>query len=61
MAYDVELEQLKDEHSRLHIALEKLVEEGDDDVRIAVMKKRKLWIKDKIAHIQTKNQLGLAN
>jgi len=61
MAYDVELEQLKDEHARLHIALEKLVAEGDDDVRIAVMKKRKLWIKDKIAHIETKNQLAQAN
>ena len=61
MTYDIELEQLKDEHARLHIALEKLVAEGDDDVRIAVMKKRKLWIKDKIAHIETKNQIAQAN
>ncbi len=61
MTYDIELEQLKDEHARLHVALEKLVAEGDDDVRIAVMKKRKLWIKDKIAHIETKNQLAQAN
>ena len=61
MTYDIELEQLKDEHARLHIALEKLVAEGDDDVRIAVMKKRKLLIKDKIAHIETKNQIAQAN
>tara|TARA_Y100001937_G_scaffold127971_1_gene201875 strand:- start:4148 stop:4330 length:183 start_codon:yes stop_codon:yes gene_type:complete len=53
MTYNVDLEQLKDEHARLHIALEKLVAESNaDDVRIAVMKKRKLWIKDKITQAE---------
>jgi hypothetical protein len=56
-----ELEQLKDEHARLHIAIEKLITNGDDEVKLTVMKKRKLWIKDKIAHIENKEQLAQVN
>ena len=56
-----ELEQLKDEHARLHIAIEKLTTNGDDEVKLTVMKKRKLWIKDKITHIENTNQLAQVN
>jgi hypothetical protein len=56
-----ELEQLKDEHARLHIAIEKLTTTGDEEVKLTVMKKRKLWIKDKISHIENTTQLAQAN
>jgi len=56
---DHELERLKDEHSRLHIAVEKMsAEENTDDVRLAVMKKRKLWIKDKIIQKEQQDQVA---
>ena len=62
MVYEIELEQLKTEHARLHVAVEKMVADDDsDDVRIAVMKKRKLWIKDKIIELESKMQIAEAN
>ena len=56
-----ELEQLKDEHARLHIAIEKLSVSGDENTKLTVMKKRKLWIKDKISHIENNQQLAQVN
>tara|TARA_A100001011_G_C13769130_1_gene618409 strand:+ start:256 stop:438 length:183 start_codon:yes stop_codon:yes gene_type:complete len=58
---NAELEQLKNEHARLHVAIEKLVSSGDDDIKLTVMKKRKLWIKDKISHIENNQQLAQVN
>tara|TARA_B100000029_G_scaffold514824_1_gene619171 strand:- start:177 stop:359 length:183 start_codon:yes stop_codon:yes gene_type:complete len=55
-----ELERLKNEHARLHIAVEKMsAEENTDEVRLAVMKKRKLWIKDKIVQIERQDQVAV--
>ena len=58
----MELEQLKIEHARLHVAVEKMVaDDNGDDVRIAVMKKRKLWLKDKITHLESNRKIAEAN
>ena len=59
MVNNVEIEQLKVEHAKLHVAVEKMVEAGDDDdIRLAVMKKRKLWIKDKINQLEQEIEIA---
>jgi len=59
MVNNVEIEQLKVEHAKLHVAVEKMVEEDDsDDIRIAVMKKRKLWLKDKINELEQQIEIA---
>tara|TARA_B100001057_G_scaffold488129_1_gene571994 strand:- start:1774 stop:1956 length:183 start_codon:yes stop_codon:yes gene_type:complete len=53
-----ELEKLKEQHARLHNAIEKMLDtEQVNDNKLTVMKKHKLWLKDKITNIETTNQL----
>jgi hypothetical protein len=49
-----ELEKLKQQHARLHVAIEKMLDANQvDDNKLIVMKKHKLWLKDKISNIET--------
>ena len=51
-----ELERLKNEHAKLHVAIEKMLDTSEVDNKLPVMKKHKLWLKDKIAPLETKQQ-----
>lgn len=52
-----ELEKLKNEHAKLHVAIEKMLDTSEvDNNKLSVMKKHKLWLKDKIATLETKQQ-----
>ena len=52
-----ELERLNSEHAKLHTAIEKeLDDQKVDNNKLSVMKKHKLWLKDKIATLETKQQ-----
>ena len=52
-----ELEKLKQQHARLHVAIEKMLDTNQvDDNKLTVMKKHKLWLKDKISNIETTSQ-----
>jgi len=49
-----ELEKLKNEHNKLHTAIEKMLNDNQtDENKLSVMKKHKLWLKDKITTIET--------
>tara|TARA_B100001094_G_scaffold60035_1_gene55520 strand:- start:8618 stop:8800 length:183 start_codon:yes stop_codon:yes gene_type:complete len=53
-----ELEKLKQQHAKLHTAIEKMLDTNQvDDNRLIVMKKHKLWLKDKISDIETTSEL----
>jgi len=59
MVNNIEIEQLKTEHAKLHVVIEKMIEADDsDDIRLAVMKKRKLWLKDKISHLEQEVEIA---
>tara|TARA_B100000575_G_C22896723_1_gene521540 strand:+ start:503 stop:685 length:183 start_codon:yes stop_codon:yes gene_type:complete len=52
-----ELEKLKTEHNKLHSAIEKMLNDNQtDENRLSVMKKHKLWLKDKITTIETNQE-----
>jgi len=52
-----ELDRLNQEHAKLHTAIEKLLDEKSiDENKLAVMKKHKLWLKDKIQNLESKQQ-----
>lgn len=53
-----ELEKLKEQHAKLHTAIEKMLDTNQvDDNKLTVMKKHKLWLKDKITDIETTTEL----
>ena len=59
MVNNIEIEQLKTEHAKLHVAVEKIIEADDgDDIRLSVMKKRKLWLKDKISQLEQELEIA---
>ena len=48
-----ELEKLKNEHNKLHTAIEKMLNDNQtDENKLSVMKKHKLWLKDKISDFE---------
>lgn len=52
-----ELEKLKNEHNKLHTAIEKMLNDNQtDENKLSVMKKHKLWLKDKITSIETNQE-----
>ena len=49
-----ELDKLKQQHARLRTAIEKMLNTDQvNDNKLSVMKKHKLWLKDKITNIET--------
>ena len=53
-----ELDRLRSEHNKLHTAIERMLDNNQsDENKLIVMKKHKLWLKDKITTIETKSQL----
>jgi len=51
-----ELERLNGEHAKLHSAIERMLDTNQvDDNKLSVMKKHKLWLKDKIQELETKD------
>ena len=51
------LEKLKSEHNKLHTAIEKALDQNPvDESKLSAMKKHKLWLKDKIQELETKEQ-----
>lgn len=49
-----ELERLKLQHTRLHSAIERMLNDNQpDENKLSVMKKHKIWLKDKITNIET--------
>lgn len=52
-----ELERLSNEHAKLHSAIEKALDDNTaNDNKLSVMKKHKLWLKDKIQELEIKKQ-----
>jgi|TARA_B100001094_G_C17420426_1_gene434451 hypothetical protein len=52
-----ELDRLRSEHNKLHTAIERMLDNNQsDENKLIVMKKHKLWLKDKITTIETKSQ-----
>ena len=52
-----ELERLNSEHAKLDSAIEKHLDNTTPDQnRLSVMKKHKIWLKDKIQNLQLKQQ-----
>jgi|TARA_B100000073_G_scaffold113827_1_gene92089 hypothetical protein len=47
------LEKLKNEHAKLHTAIEKELDQNPvDESKLSAMKKHKLWLKDKISDFE---------
>ena len=54
---DQELDRLNYQHAKLHSAIEKMLNDNvSDENKLSVMKKHKLWLKDKIQELETKKQ-----
>tara|TARA_B100000886_G_scaffold296537_1_gene223817 strand:+ start:502 stop:684 length:183 start_codon:yes stop_codon:yes gene_type:complete len=52
-----ELEQLTYQHAKLDSAIEKHLDNSTPDQnRLSVMKKHKIWLKDKIQQLESKEQ-----
>tara|TARA_B100000989_G_scaffold286079_1_gene254384 strand:- start:336 stop:518 length:183 start_codon:yes stop_codon:yes gene_type:complete len=52
-----ELERLNSEHAKLDSAIEKHLDNTTPDQnRLSVMKKHKIWLKDKIQQLESKEQ-----
>ena len=54
---DSELDRLNYQHAKLHSAIEKMLNDNvSDENKLNVMKKHKIWLKDKIQELETKEQ-----
>jgi len=52
-----ELDRLTQEHAKLHTAIEKMLDNNQvDENKLSVMKKHKLWLKDKIQELELKQE-----
>lgn len=52
-----ELDRLTQEHAKLHTAIEKMLDNNQaDENKLSVMKKHKLWLKDKIQELESKQE-----
>jgi len=52
-----ELERLNSEHAKLHSAIERMLDDNiSDENKLSVMKRHKLWLKDKIQELESKEQ-----
>ena len=52
------LQKLKSEHDKLHAAIEKALDQNPvNDTKLSVMKKQKLWLKDKITNIEKEQEI----
>ena len=55
---DSELDRLNYQHAKLHSAIEKMLNDNvSDENKLNVMKKHKLWLKDKITNIEKDQEL----
>ena len=52
-----ELERLNSEHAKLLSAIERMLDDNiSDENKLTVMKRHKLWLKDKIQELESKEQ-----
>jgi hypothetical protein len=52
------LQKLKSEHDKLQTAIEKALDQNPvNDTKLSVMKKQKLWLKDKITNIEKEQEI----
>ncbi len=52
------LQKLRSEHDKLHTAIEKALDQNPvNDTKLSVMKKQKLWLKDKITNIEKEQEI----